>query len=212
VGALRALEKTFLEPVLAQIARKYGSDSLADEVGQRLREKLLLPGKAGGAGISRYGGHGSLEGWLRVAATRVAIDIKRADRAEARRLEGDGWPGQDPDVELQYLRSRYGQEFDAALRAAFSALPQRDALVLRLHFMDRTSCAAIGSIYGTSARTVQRWIDRARKAILAQVRHVLVERLHLPEDEIKSLMLVLQSNINLTISRYLRHGDTRRTP
>jgi hypothetical protein len=58
-----------------------GRSPCADEVKQRLRERLLV------GSITRivgYRGQGPLGAWLRVASVRIAIDISRADGATRR--------------------------------------------------------------------------------------------------------------------------------
>jgi RNA polymerase sigma-70 factor (ECF subfamily) len=207
--ALVMVEQSFLRPVLGELRRKRTLGPWVDEVGQRLRERLFVGDRDSPPRIVHYNGQGSLKGWLRVAATRLAIDFERTDRAEGKARKNASVPVRALDPELALMKSRYEPEFQTALGAAFAALSSRDAAVLRLHFLQGTSAAAIGSIYGVGAHTVFKWITRSRRMILEQVRRVLQERLQLGGPELESVIALLGSKMDLTISRYLRESGAR---
>src|SRR5688572_13887156 len=72
-----ALAETELMPLVRQSVGKVDSNrAFVDEVSQRVREKLLV---GEDRAIDQYKGTGPLGRWVRVIATRIALDLKRAD-------------------------------------------------------------------------------------------------------------------------------------
>src|SRR5579884_1384958 len=85
-AALAAFERTHLSQVAAFVARTDSDPAFAEEVRQRLREKLLVgqPPR-----ISEYAGQGPLGGWVRVAAVRMALDLRKMTARAAEVARGD---------------------------------------------------------------------------------------------------------------------------
>src|SRR4051812_24216026 len=87
-----------------------------DEVRQIVSTKLLVaePGKL--PKIAEYSGRGALRTWLRIVATRTALDLAqtkgREIPVERDALEFVVGAGEDP--ELDYFKQRYAAEFRAA--------------------------------------------------------------------------------------------------
>jgi RNA polymerase sigma-70 factor, ECF subfamily len=62
----------------------------------------------------------------------------------------------------------------------------------------------IGALYKVSASTISRRLARLRKAILAETRRILRVRLGLDESDLASVMKLVQSDLDLSISRMLK--------
>ena len=75
--SLAAFDREVLSQVGMLIARMAPTPQLVDEVRQQLRHKLLLARPGERPRISDYAGRGPLQAWVRVAATRAAIDYFR---------------------------------------------------------------------------------------------------------------------------------------
>jgi len=158
-GGFAAVERLCGEAVVAAIARVDRSPELRDEVCQILWQRLFVgtPDKA--PRILSYAGRGPLAAWIAVAAQRIALDLRR----DAARMAGSdaevetALPGRD-HPEVEYLRSRYKGEFEAAVRAALAALRDRDRLLLRLTAVSGLSHEQIAAIYGVNQSTVSRYI------------------------------------------------------
>src|SRR5688572_11678454 len=73
-GAVRVLEEKYLQPLRPVVARICRSEDVEDLALQRLREKLLLPPAPR---LRIYQSTGSFKAWLRVVATRTALDVAR---------------------------------------------------------------------------------------------------------------------------------------
>jgi RNA polymerase sigma-70 factor (ECF subfamily) len=201
--ALAAFEQAFLSQVPAYIARVDRSPQLADDVRQALRERLLLGGPDVRPRIAEYAGNGALGAWVRVAATRLALNQRRGEARAARPL-GDAVAGSAINPELDYIKLRYAKEFAAAFKQTIAELPARERAILSLYFLEGMSSAAIGELYDAHGATVRRWIERLRVQLLEDTRRRLVKQLGIDTHEFDSLMNLVRSRIDLHLSQVLR--------
>jgi RNA polymerase sigma-70 factor (ECF subfamily) len=206
--ALSAFEREYMSQVPLMIAAIDPSYDFGTEVTQALRERLLC---APLERLRHYSGTGKLLGWIRVAARRQAIDLKRQEGASLRRsvqLPSAELPSavsaRHPEWEL--LRRRYQEPVEEALRLAVGALSARDRMVLRLYLLRGDNIEAIGRVYGVHRATVARWIAAAQQAIVASVVASLEKR-GIPAAELESLVQDLWSQIQITLSSLLQTGD-----
>lgn len=203
--ALSELERAFFSEVARYVMKLDGSPAFADEVRQLLREKLFAPAR-GRPKILDYSGRGPLGGWLRVAAVRTARNFQRGSKsplALARSID-DQIRTPKPDPELSYLKQHYARAFREAFEQTLGELSPRERNILRLHFIEALSSSAIGAMYRVSGATVRLWIKQWREAILAQTRRRLATRLRTDTQELDGVMGLVQSQLDLTISRLLR--------
>jgi RNA polymerase sigma-70 factor (ECF subfamily) len=210
--AMAELEKRYLAPARQSLARFNHSPDFVDEVLQELRAKLLL---APDPRITRYSGRGPLLAWIRVAASRTAIDLLRASR--------DG-PSPDPmgrdllgqadlGPEVQLLREVYRDAFQEALAAALGALSPKDRNLLRRHLCDRMTLEEIAAPYGVHPATVARRLAALRDEIAGAVRDRLAVR-HQAEGgatSLESLAKAIRSEVYVSLSPLLAGGDGRST-
>jgi RNA polymerase sigma-70 factor (ECF subfamily) len=204
-GDARAIA-LFDERVLGEVPRYVvhvsASRSFSDEVCQRLRERLFV-GES--RKILEYTGRGPIGGWIRVAAIRVALNLRRdASRKVTRESERPA-PPPAADLELEFLRARYKDEVERALERSIAGLSRDERNVLRMHYLDGLGGEAIGRFYGGVHRsTVLRWIDAARERVLGETRRLLAERLRLTASELDSLVRLVDSQLDTSILRPLR--------
>jgi RNA polymerase sigma-70 factor, ECF subfamily len=203
--ALAHFDRRFLSRIRTYLARLDSSQQLADEVRQLLSEKLFVT-TSGTPKIAEYSGSGSLEGWVRVAAIRTGQNLIRASKPNVPLSDNDALALHDraPSPELDYLRSRYTTEFSQALREALAEQPPKERNLLSLYFVDGLPSAAIGKLFGVHGATVRRWIEQTREKVLEATHKRLREQLKLAPAELESLMVLLQSQLDLTISHCLR--------
>jgi RNA polymerase sigma-70 factor, ECF subfamily len=205
-GALAAFER-LLAQVPPALARFSPSPAFLDEVLQTLRTKLLVPrDPAEQPRVLDYAGRGSLLGWLRVAAVRAALDLRRNqdDRLDGgiERLEDrPARPSSDPEID--YLRGRYAAEFQEAVRAALGTLEADQRTVLRLRFVDGLTIDQVAAALRVGRATATRWIAAAREAIFTETQRLLRERIGLSDSEFGSLAAVLRSGLDVSLSRAL---------
>jgi RNA polymerase sigma-70 factor (ECF subfamily) len=201
----------FDEEVLARIGSYIGridpSPVFVDEVRQTLRTRLLLRAADAPPKLVEYTGKSPLHSWVRVAAVWAARDAKRALRRGGRESLAGGASSvraANPDPELDYIKVRYRKEFKEIFEKTLAKLPARERNILCLHFLDGMSHAAIAELYKVHETTVSRWITRCREQVLEEIRGKLAARLGISSGEVESLMGIVQSRLDITLSRVLK--------
>jgi RNA polymerase sigma-70 factor (ECF subfamily) len=203
--ALEHFEREILRPVSAYVSSVDTSRELADEVRQALRVRLL-----GGSGqapaLARYRGESELGGWVRVAAIRLALNLRRGERtqATAERRSADPLP-QRLAPELVHLQARYREPFTRALETALGSLPDRDRALLRLYHAEELPLEQIGALYRVHLSTVSRWLTRARQSLADGTLEILRQQLEIGASEAESIARLVMSQIDVSLLRLLRN-------
>ena len=205
--ALAAFER-FVAEVPSYLAKLRAEPALVSEVQQELRHKLFVADGKRVAAITRYGGRGPLGAWVRVATVRTAASLRRGRRHVPldEGLARAGVASSDP--ELEYLERRYGEALQGALRDELRALEAQGRVLLRLHYVERVSTHALGGMYGVDHSTIVRRLTRLRERILEGVRARARERLALSASRVDSLLMMLQSRLDVTLSQLLDRPET----
>jgi RNA polymerase sigma-70 factor (ECF subfamily) len=202
-AAIRAVDD-LLGEVAPAVRRIDASAGFVDEVRQALRVRLLVGEGGEPPRIAGYGGRGPLRAWLRIAAVRTALNLKRPARRETSAEEVLGeLVARDADPELAHLKTLYRAELRDALGAALAALPDRDRAVLRLHYVDGMRLARIAALYQVQESTVSRWVHKAAEAVGAAGRRQLRGRLSLSASALDSVARLVESNLDLSLARIL---------
>jgi len=204
--ALKAFEAEFLPQVGDYVSQIDRDPVFVDEVRQRLRERLFVPAEAGARPrICEYTGRGALGAWLRVVAVRVALNLRR--RAKVTVSAEDDEPAlrsPAPDPEVDYLKTRYGQEFRAAFRATLDTLSRDERNLLKLHYLEGLNIDEIGVAYHVHRATVARWLAAARERILEETRRQLADRLDAGSDDVDSVLALVRSQLDVSIYKLLK--------
>jgi RNA polymerase sigma-70 factor (ECF subfamily) len=201
--AMQLFERDFISQIGVYLGRADTLAGVADEVKQLVRTRLLVADGDHARRIVAYKGRGPLGGWLRVVATRAALEVRQARAPATARAPVSVALGRILDPESAYLRAHHAAELEAALKNALAALTPRVGTVLRLHFLDGVSVEAIARLYTVSERTVQRWIAGAREEILDRVRASLATSLQLTSQQLEELLGLLSSRIDITLQGVL---------
>jgi len=203
--ALAAFDAHFLTRVDAFVARINPSSEFAAEVRQQLRVRLLVADGGSTPRIGAYAGQGALGAWLRMAATRIALDLSRASAVQ---LDPQRVPDLSDDVppDVRLLRKRYTGEYQAALREAWAALTVRERSVLRLYFVDGSTAEEVGVVFHVHRVTVTRWISAARQRMMDLTLQIVGERVGLPRAELQSIAQLIRSELDLRISQFAIAG------
>src|SRR6185436_17482668 len=117
--------------------------------------------------IRDYRGGGALASWVRTAAVRTALNLRR--RAKADPETGASSASSAPfeqlfDPEVALLRQRYMPEIDAALRQAIAALDPKERLLLHFYYVDGLTLAKIAGLERVGTSTVFRRLNAATQA------------------------------------------------
>jgi RNA polymerase sigma-70 factor (ECF subfamily) len=175
---------------------------------QELRAKLFVASGARPARIAEYSGRGSLEGWLRVVAIRVAVDA--AEKAKQFNKMSNDEEAADQallgaaDPELAYIKSQHRGEFASAFRDAMTTLTGEERTLLRLYLIDKLNIAEIGALTHIHRATVARHIASCRERMLGETRARLRARLGCTDSEVESMIGLLQSQLDVSLHAYLR--------
>jgi RNA polymerase sigma-70 factor (ECF subfamily) len=201
--AIAAFDKRFSPEIALALASMNLTGTVAEEVKQLLRERLFVTKNSAPAKIGDYSGRGPLGRWIRVAAVRTALSLMRRQHKEVPPEEVE-IRAPAPDPELQYIKKHYQAEFRAAFQTALSALEPQERTVLRQHFIEGRSIDEIGAAFQVHRATAARWIVKARERLLAATRKGLAQRLKLKPSQLQSVMGLVRSQIDLSISQFLK--------
>jgi RNA polymerase sigma-70 factor (ECF subfamily) len=204
---IAAFEAAFAEVVGRVVARFHRLP--ADELRQRLRIKLFVGDGNRRGRIHDYTGFGFLENWLKVTAVRDFIDLARGEHGKqiADQLDEDAVLGvADPatDPAMARIRSELGGAVKRAFAAAVAALSPRERNFLRLAHVEGLTLDQIAATYQVHRATVARVLAAARAAVLAGTRAGVAAEVGAADDRLDSVVGMLDSRLDLSLSRVLR--------
>jgi RNA polymerase sigma-70 factor (ECF subfamily) len=204
--AIAEFDRVLLSQVPSFLAGSRWTKEALDDVRQALGERLLTSKADEAPKIAEYSGRGPLALWVRVTAVRTALNFRRGKWDNARR-DDDGKlferlsSGQDP--ELEYLRTRYANEFKQAFQTALEALPPRDRLLLKMYVVEGHTVQELGQLHQVHVSTISRRLGACRERLLQELQRALRQQLALPEADVESLYRLVQSRIDLSMARLL---------
>lgn len=186
-AAHAALESAYTGNLRAALGTLDSRPDFIAEVLQRLREKILVT-REGETKIESYSGYGPLGAWLRVAAMRTALSLRRQRQPEIG-LDDELERVLDlaPNAEVRVIARELGADLRETLRAAVSAQPSRIRAVMRMYYADNRGVEDIGRVYNVHASSVSRWLAKARHEILMHTRAALLAKQH-SEASLDSLL------------------------
>jgi RNA polymerase sigma-70 factor (ECF subfamily) len=198
-AAITAFENAYADD-LRVLANRF-RDVPADELRQLLRIKLFV---GDDPAIRDYAGTGSLKSWLRVTAVRYFIDVTRS--AKSQRFEQELDEGEllgIADPEGKQIRAELGAAVKAAFAAAVAKLLPRQRVFLRHAYVDRHTLDQIAAHYAVHRTTVARTLAAAREQLIADTRAHVVVAVGIDNEELTSVIRMLDSRIDLSLSRVL---------
>jgi RNA polymerase sigma-70 factor (ECF subfamily) len=194
--ALAAFDDAYLRPACAGAARIDRDAGFLDDVARQLRLKLI---SAPEPALRGYAGAAKLIQWLRVAALRAALELKRSERVPAGDLPIDQLLA-DSNIAVTGLHL---EDFRRALEESFRRLPTRQRTLLRLHFIDGLKLDAMATIYGVHRATVARWLVAIRRMLFALAKERLGANDPLESRDLRSLYRLLEDELQVTLSSLL---------
>lgn len=201
-SAIAAFEAAYAEDLRALTARF--RDLQPDELRQQLRIKLFVGTEDTPPKIRDYSGTGLLKSWLRVTAVRCFIDIQRAAKSQRFEQELD-------ETELLGIADPQGSsiraELSSAVKTAFAdavaRLLPRQRVFLRHAYVDRHTLDQIAAHYSVHRATVARTLASARTQLIAETRARVASAVGVDHEELQSVVRMLDSHIDLSLSRVL---------
>lgn len=204
--AVVALEAACFADLHAVLRARRADPAEAEEVVQRVRHRLLVPEPGEPSRILTYGGRGELRAWVRVAAVRTWLNLKRENPVGAATAESaeDTLINQAAgDLELELLKGKYRETFRRVFMEALNALDANTRLLLKLHYIDRLAMEEVGKILGLHRITVLRRLERAREELSEGTKQRLEVELRLAPTEVDSLLRLIQSRLDVSLQTAL---------
>lgn len=203
-SAWSIVERDHWAEVRGAVARVVKQPDLIEEAMQLVRNRLLTgqPPK-----IRSFRGNGPLGRWLRVVATRIAVDEVRSFQRK-RKHETDFAAQWDvasrSSAESTLFRRRYGPVIKQVFLEALAALGPEERRLLRLYSAQGLSIDAIGRIYDMHRSTAARKLARVRARLEGEVKAGLEQRLgRLAQDEFRLLVRALSGELDENLSGLL---------
>lgn len=203
--AVAALDATCFSDLANILRARRAQPAQAEEVVQRLRHRLLVAEPGQRTRILTYRGRGELRAWVRVAAVRAWLNMKRETP-----LGSDGPSVEDAlvteatsDLELEILKGKYRDLFRRVFLEAVDALAPGTRLLLKLHYLDRLSMEEVGKVLGVHRLTVLRRLERARHELSEGTKERLEAELRLAPPEVESLLRLIQSRLDVSLQNAL---------
>ncbi len=202
-GASAQLIRSCDDAVRAALGRVLDPADRPD-LAQRAWEQLLVASDGGEPRIAQYRGRGPLIAFIRIAAVRLAISERRKlrptqdDRLELQQIVDD-----TDDIELQYMKQLYRDEFRRSFARAFAALDAPQQLLLRLDVVERLTIDQTAAVYGRSRTTTGRHLLEARQTLARDTLADLQARLALDPADLHSVARLIRSQIDLSVQRIL---------
>lgn len=204
-ASLAYFEEHFMARVPYFILRVRVDRDAVDEVQQKLREQLILGASESAEcrpKLAEYSGRGALGGWLRVASVRTALNHVRSTAKPTEELHEDLSFSSDP--ELAYLKERARSEFGDALRRVLDGLGPEERTILRLHYIQGLTMDQLARTYQTPRSTIARRVAKVREQIVAETESLLREEWRLSPSAVASVIRQARSQLQVTITRYLK--------
>jgi RNA polymerase sigma-70 factor (ECF subfamily) len=203
--AVAQFEARYLDELRRSLSAMRLDDATLDEVRQRVRERLLLPGADGQPRVLAYAGRGRLEGLVHVTASRIAVDLLRARRAtDAKESPAavDALEAADLDPSIAAAKREVSAHFREAFSSAVDALDPRQRNVLKLHLLRGVTLEKLAEMYSVHRATVVRWLADARATVLASTRRALASRVG--PAEVDDALGTLESQLDASVERLFR--------
>jgi RNA polymerase sigma-70 factor (ECF subfamily) len=199
-AALAAFEQHYMGGVTAIAARFRLAPDEVDELMQGLRVTLLVGTEGRAPQLADYSGRGPLASWLRVAAARAAMRLKRARAATSdgsAALERLASSAATP--ELGYVREESRALFREALRASLRSLDPQEQNVLRQHHLDGLTIDELGALYRVHRTTAAYWLTRAHEHLFRALRRLVSAQTKMSKSECDSLFAHAQSQAAISL-------------
>jgi RNA polymerase sigma-70 factor (ECF subfamily) len=203
--AIKRFEADFIDEVDACAKRMRARPDQADDVRSYLRRTLFVSEPGRNAALADYSGRGDLRSYLRVIVTRELVRVIDGGKREVGVAEESFLDKLSPlsDPEVGYLREAYRPDVDAAMRIAVAKLPDESRALLRYSLVDGWSIDRIAKLYGVHRATAARRVAAVRDELGELIRVELSIRLAIPVDEVDSVVRLVQSRVDVSLSRLL---------
>ena len=207
--AIQLFEEHYFVPAGMLVSQFRLSDTQLHEIQQHMRELLFVGTGEQLPRLTQYNGKGQLVRWVRVVTTRELFRMMKQDKQESpynkELLEKVEAP--QKNAEVQFLKVHYAARFKKAFYQALEALESKERNILRYYHLEGLNIDAIGDIFSVHRSTVARWINKIQDTLLSETKQFFKKELQVEQKELESIMLMIRSQMELTIQRFFS-GDS----
>jgi RNA polymerase sigma-70 factor (ECF subfamily) len=158
--------------------------------------------------IAEYRGRAALRTWLATVAANTTLNqVRLVANQPYDSLGGVGAAVAGVEPELALAKARYAADLDVSLRDAVAALDERWRVILSLHHVKGWTVDRLATMYRVSRSAAGRLLVEARDALLEETKRRLHARLKLTPSELESLVVALQSDLQVSLVRMLDGND-----
>jgi RNA polymerase sigma-70 factor (ECF subfamily) len=197
-----------LRPEVEGLARRWRLPrAQGDDVVQLLWQRLLVSdGRA--PRITEYSGRGKLRNWVRMAASRMLVDLARRNEpgvagADDPTLELASLLEPGSDLQLAVLKANLAGPVRAAIHQALAALEPRERNLLRYRFVHGLGVDDIARLHGLHRVSASRAITRARERLVEGLRAAIADHTGLVGSDADSVVRLCWSRLELSLERIL---------
>ena len=198
-AAERELDR-IVRAAAAGAARRLAADAaVADDIAQRVAERLWLGRVGGEPALRAYNGEAPLAAWLRVIAYREGVELLRdreavGDDALVDRVVGAAEP------ELAIVKTGFVAVFKRCFAEAFGKLSMHDRDLIRRHYLDDLTIDGLATLHGVHRATVARWLAKARDKLVAETR-AAVSRELAGDVDLAEILAMISSRLEASLSK-----------
>lgn len=197
-AAIAALEGRYFAAVRVGLTRLGVADSAQNGVLEALRAELLGGGEGRAPRILEYSGRGSLAGWLRVVASRLALRLARPDRLGSS-LSATMHMHDAGDLELEIVKQKYGAAFRDAFRRALASLHVQDRLVVKQRFALQLTVVELASLYGLDAPSMSERVSAARARLVEATRVAMLAELRVADPDASRMRRLIDAQLDVSL-------------
>jgi len=207
-AAVAEFMSTFGERIPQYLKRLARNPDMVSEVRQVLITRCIVGDEGRPPALTTYSATGSLEGWLRATAVREALALNR----QSDRTTGDVEAALEArmpwvDREISLFKQIYREPVSRAFASACAKLDPQDRALLRLHYVDAVTTAALATMFNISRATLIRRLADARQALVGAVKSELRAAAGVADKDFDSVLRLVHSQIDLRLSIMLRNPD-----
>jgi RNA polymerase sigma-70 factor (ECF subfamily) len=197
-AALRRFDAE-LGPVVDKVGRTARLDLEPAAFRQRVYERVLVSDGDGPPRIAAYRGAGPVRAWLRMVASRLAVDERRRARPPEQPLP-EAVLGHAPHGELELLAADVRPSFRAAFRRTIEVLQPQERAILRLRYLHGLSVTELAKMQGVHRVTMSRNLTALRQRLLSGIVAAIAHSDGLTPREAEDVLRQVRSRLDMTLS------------
>ena len=202
------------QQAISKAARYHAENSSeAKELSESMMTDLFLPADSESGRksnkIGQYDGIGSLEGWIKVVVSRMAVDQIRKSQKQISLEDLETEPvspnadGRNAGVIQEIETKKACTMFTSSLSHAMDQLTAQEKLVLNLYYFKEANLKDIGRLLKVHESTASRTLDRLKKQLRKSVEKHLRECFRVRPAEIGRIIEMAQFQAELDFKKFL---------